>query len=58
MTCGCMVAAVKNSPSMSWFQMKNVGGSVLYAPLAKCSVRVDDVAATYIIAACAPLPLC
>ena len=58
MTYGCMVAAVKNSPSKSWFQVKLVGGSVLYAPLAPCSVRVDDMAAAYIIAACAPLSLC
>ena len=58
MTCGCMVAAVKNSPSKSWLRPTLAGGSVLYAPLVCGSVRVDDVAATCIIAACAPLPLC
>ena len=58
MTYGCMVAAVKNSPSKSWFQVKLVGGSVLYAPLACCSVHVDDVSAVNIMVTCAPLPLC
>ena len=58
MTCGCMVAAVKNSPPKSLLRTGIMDGSVLYAPLVQCSVRDDDVAATYIIAACAPLPLC
>ena len=58
MAYGCRVAAVKNSPSMSCLRKGVNGGSVLYAPLAQRDVRVDGVAATYIIAACAPLPLC
>ena len=45
MTYGCMVAAVKNSPPKSWLRWGLVGGSVLYAPLACGSVRIDDVAA-------------
>ena len=51
-------ATVKNSPKTAWFQAKDIGGSVLYAPLACGSVRIDDVAAACIMAACAPLPLC
>ena len=51
-------ATVKNSPIMAWFQARIMCGSVLYAPLACCSVRIDDLAAVGIIAACAPLPLC
>lgn len=58
MTPSCRVAAVKNSPSMFWLRPGLVGGSVLYTPLASGSVRVDDVTAAYIIAACTPLPLC
>ena len=58
MTCGCRVAAVKNSPPKSGLRLGLFGGSVLYAPLVCGSVRVDDVAAVYIMAACAPLPLC
>ena len=58
MTPSCRVATVKNSPSKSWLRDALVGGSVLYAPLAPCSVRIDDVAAAYIMAACTPLPLC
>ena len=58
MTYGCMIAAVKNSPSVSWFQVKMAGGSVLYAPLPLCSVHVDGIAAAYIMVTCAPLPLC
>ena len=38
MTCGCMVAAVKNSPPKSLLRSRIVGGSVLYAPLASGSV--------------------
>ena len=58
MTCGCRVATVKNSPKKGWFQLMVQGGSVLYAPLASGSVRIDDPHAVVIIAACAPLPLC
>ena len=58
MTYGCMVAALKNSPSMCWLRPKLVGGSVLYAPLACCSVHVDDLPAVNIMVTCAPLPLC
>ena len=58
MTCGFSVATVKNSPIMNWFQAKIMGGSVLYAPLACGSVRIDDLAEAGISAACAPLPLC
>ena len=58
MTCGCRVAAVKNSPNMGWFQEKIQGGSVLYSPLAPGSVHIDDLAAVVIMVACAPLPLC
>ena len=58
MTCGCMVAAVKNSPSKSWLRLGLAGGSVLYAPLACCSVHVDDLPAVNIMVTCAPLPLC
>ena len=58
MTYGYMVATVKNSPSVSWFQVKLAGGSVLYAPLSSGSVHVDDVAAANIMVKCAPLPLC
>ena len=58
MTNGCRVATVKNSPNTGWFQAKIMGGSVLYAPLACCSVHIDDVAAVDIMVACAPLPLC
>jgi hypothetical protein len=52
------VATVKNSPNMASLQAKVKGGSVLYAPLAFGSVRIDDVAADCIMAACTPLPLC
>ena len=58
MTNGFSVATVKNSPNMAWFQARIMGGSVLCAPLACGSVRIDDLAAVGIIAACAPLPLC
>ena len=45
MACGYMVAAVKNSPPKSWLRPGLVGGSVLYASLAQCSVHVDGVVA-------------
>jgi Na+/serine symporter len=51
-------ATVKNSPNTAWLHAGIMGGSVLYAPLACGSVRIDDLAAVGIMAACAPLPLC
>ena len=58
MSLSCRVATVKNSPKISLFQINNLGGSVLYAPLAPGSMRIDDLVSVGIIAACAPLLLC
>ena len=57
MTRGCMVVTVKKSKAKSRPQLILVGGIVLYAPLACCSVRIDDVAVVSMMAACAPVLL-
>ncbi len=56
MTDGGRVAAQKNSPNMTLFQSRIMGGSVLYAPLVCGSVHIDDLAAVSIVMACAALP--
>jgi hypothetical protein len=58
MSLSCRVTTVKNSPQMSLLRIDNLGGSVLYAPLALGSMRIDDLVPVVIIAACAPLLLC